>query len=102
GMGSGSQLDGPDVAVSGPLGAQFLCWEVATAHAGRLIGIDPFNQPNVTESKNNTKAILESGAAAEEPAFTEGAVTAYGTDATTVTDALRGLVSRLGEHGYLA
>ncbi|MEP7056048.1 MAG: glucose-6-phosphate isomerase, partial [Actinomycetota bacterium] len=45
--------------VRGPLGAQFLVWEYATAIAGRVLGIDPFNQPNVAESKANTSAILD-------------------------------------------
>jgi len=40
------------------LGRQFLLWEAATAVAGWHLGINPFDEPNVTESKNNTKAIL--------------------------------------------
>jgi transaldolase/glucose-6-phosphate isomerase len=40
------------------LGRQFLLWEAATAVAGYHLGINPFDEPNVTESKNNTKAIL--------------------------------------------
>jgi glucose-6-phosphate isomerase len=44
--------------VYGSLGAQFLLWEYATAVAGRVIGINPFDQPNVAESKENTAAIL--------------------------------------------
>ncbi|ADD42103.1 glucose-6-phosphate isomerase [Stackebrandtia nassauensis] len=98
----GSQLNAPDVAVNGPLGAQFLCWELATAYAGRLIGIDPFNQPNVTESKNNTKAILESGLDTETPDFTEGAIAVYGTNASTVVDALIELTGQVRSDGYLA
>jgi glucose-6-phosphate isomerase/transaldolase/glucose-6-phosphate isomerase len=34
-------------------------WEVATATAGAILQIDPFDQPNVQESKDNTKAALE-------------------------------------------
>ena len=41
------------------LGGQFLLWEAATAAAGWLMEINPFDEPNVTESKENTKAILE-------------------------------------------
>ncbi|MBK7143215.1 MAG: glucose-6-phosphate isomerase [bacterium] len=41
------------------LGGQFLLWEAATAAAGFFMGINPFDEPNVTESKENTKAILE-------------------------------------------
>ena len=40
------------------LGGEFLRWEVATATAGALLGIDPFDQPNVQESKDNTKSLL--------------------------------------------
>ena len=44
---------------SGSLGAQFMVWEYATAIAGRVIGIDPFDQPNVQESKDNTGKMLD-------------------------------------------
>ncbi|MCX6835336.1 MAG: hypothetical protein NTW07_09435 [candidate division Zixibacteria bacterium] len=40
------------------LGRQFLLWEAATAVAGYHLRINPFDEPNVTESKDNTKAIL--------------------------------------------
>ena len=40
------------------LGAEFFRWEVATATVGALLGIDPFDQPNVQESKDNTKRLL--------------------------------------------
>ena len=37
------------------LGGEFFRWEVATAIAGSILGIDPFDQPNVQESKDNTQ-----------------------------------------------
>src|SRR5260370_24053446 len=37
------------------LGVEFLRWEIATAIAGSILGIDAFDQPNVQESKDNTK-----------------------------------------------
>jgi len=40
------------------LGGEFLRWELATAVAGSMIGINPFDQPNVQESKDNTKRVL--------------------------------------------
>lgn len=92
----------PHVAVNGPLGAQFLAWEYATAVAGRVIGINPFDQPNVTESKDNTNAILAQGLASEQPAAVDGAVELYGTRATTVEEALTGLVAGVSPYGYLA
>jgi glucose-6-phosphate isomerase len=42
------------------LGAEFMLWEVATAVAGHVLGIDPFNEPNVAESKENSKRVLSS------------------------------------------
>lgn len=41
------------------LGAEFLRWEIATAVAGHVLGIDPFDQPNVQESKDNTVRLLK-------------------------------------------
>lgn len=40
------------------IGAQFALWELATATAGAILGIDAFDQPNVQESKDNTKRLL--------------------------------------------
>ena len=93
----------PDIAVNGPLGAQFLAWEYATAIAGRLLGINPFDQPNVTESKENTNRILESGPPPETPAFVEGDIEVYGrTSASTVAGALEALIADLHPRGFLA
>jgi hypothetical protein len=41
------------------LGEEFYVWEMATAVAGKVLGINPFDQPNVQESKDNTKRLLE-------------------------------------------
>jgi transaldolase/glucose-6-phosphate isomerase len=41
------------------VGAEFVRWEVATAAAGIVLGIDPFDQPNVQESKDATRELLE-------------------------------------------
>ncbi len=43
------------------IGAQVLLWEFATAMAGAVLGIDPFDQPNVASAKSATAQILESG-----------------------------------------
>ncbi len=53
----------PHVSIELPdthsLGGQFLLWEAATAACGAFLKINPFDEPNVTESKNNTQAILK-------------------------------------------
>jgi transaldolase/glucose-6-phosphate isomerase len=41
------------------IAAEFLRWEIATAAAGYVLGIDPFDQPNVQESKDNTVRLLQ-------------------------------------------
>lgn len=102
--------DAPPVgsAVSGPLGGQFLVWEYATAVAGRVLGIDPFDQPNVQESKDNTGAVLEGDSApAPPPLFTEGGVEVHATgdllaSVTTLAGALEALLHAVPERGYLA
>ena len=40
------------------LGAEFFRWEFATAVAGAALGINPFDEPNVSEAKDKTKAML--------------------------------------------
>lgn len=101
-----------DTLVSGPLGGHFLAWEYATAVAGRLLGIDPFNQPNVQESKDNTKALLDSSGngplATGTPLLVEGAVEVYAADpaflggASDLPSVLQTLVRSVPEDGYLA
>jgi glucose-6-phosphate isomerase len=103
----GGGLDRAVASVSGPLGAQFLAWEYATAVVGWAIGINPFDQPNVQESKDNTRRILTAGLPATTPAFTEGTVQVYGDPGllggvATVTEALRALLAAIGDRGYLA
>ena len=52
---------GRHIELADPLdvGAEFVRWEIATAAAGIVLGIDPFDQPNVQESKDATKELLE-------------------------------------------
>jgi hypothetical protein len=45
------------------LGAEFFRWEYATATAGYLLGINPFDEPNVQQAKDATRALLETCAA---------------------------------------
>ena len=42
------------------LGAEFFRWEFATAIAGAALGINPFDEPNVSEAKQKTAALLAS------------------------------------------
>ncbi len=49
------------IDVPGPygIGAEFLRWEIATAAAGAALGLNPFDEPNVAESKDNTSRVIE-------------------------------------------
>ncbi|MDH4198151.1 MAG: glucose-6-phosphate isomerase [Candidatus Aminicenantes bacterium] len=47
------------------LGRQFFLWEMATALAGRVLGINPFDQPNVDATKRRTREVLTMASAAE-------------------------------------
>jgi hypothetical protein len=49
------------------LGAEFFRWEFATAVAGHVLGIHPFDQPNVQEAKDATGRLLEADGLPEEP-----------------------------------
>ncbi|WP_201466838.1 glucose-6-phosphate isomerase [Janibacter melonis] len=98
------------VDVGGTLGAQLLLWEVATAAAGRLLSINPFDQPDVESAKAAARGLLEAkGDAPTSPDVTDGdvEVRALGGDwlgdASTVSDAVDALLAQLDpEHGYVA
>jgi hypothetical protein len=72
------------------LGAEFFRWEFATAVAGALLGINAFDQPNVQESKDNTKRVLSEYLSAgrlpePEPVAQSGETEVYANDAAGVT-----------------
>ena len=46
----------PDIQA---LGAEFFRWEIATATAGRVLEINPFDEPNVQQAKDATRALLQ-------------------------------------------
>ena len=50
------------------LGGQVLIWEVATALCGAVLGLNPFDQPNVAEAKDATNAVLAGDATMPSPA----------------------------------
>jgi len=65
------------------IGQEFFRWEMATAVAGSVLGINAFDQPNVQESKDNTNLLLEEASATGSlaqpgPAMREGGLSFYG------------------------
>jgi glucose-6-phosphate isomerase len=96
-----------EVLVSGSLGAQFIVWEYATAIAGRLLGIDPFDQPDVESAKIATRGLLEARPEPAPPAFTVDGVEVRVSDpelaaSGTIAGVLEALWSRLPADGYVA
>jgi len=96
-----------EILVSGSLGAQFVVWEYATAIAGRLLGINPFDQPDVESAKQATWELLDARPVIGEPAFRAGSVEVRTSDdalieSKTLEGVLEALRSRLGETGYVA
>ena len=50
------------------IGGEMVRWEVATAIAGAVLGIDPFDQPNVEEAKDLTRKVLAGASSGQTPA----------------------------------
>ena len=103
------EADSPDhgIVVAGTLGGQFLLWEYATAVAGHLMRIDPFNQPNVESAKKASRALLDSLPTPAAPTFVDDGIEVRALnldlgDASTVTAALDALESTVGDRGYIA
>lgn len=91
------------------IGAEFVRWEYAVALAGVLLGVNPFDEPSVTEAKRATSAILEGGAATVPSACADvsGTWVTYagalnGPAPATRTEALAVAVSALRSGDYLA
>ncbi len=91
------------VAVAGDLGAQMLAWEIATAIAGRLIGINPFDQPDVESAKQAARDLLGSSSTPPRPDAVDGDVQIFGSTRTTVAEAVADVFEQLDlDHGYVA
>jgi len=95
--------------LTGPLdlGGEFLRWEIATAVAGAVLGINPFDEPNVQESKDNTSRLLDQykqqGQLPEkQPSLTENELAFYGVEGGSASEALSRFFAQAGEHGYIA
>jgi glucose-6-phosphate isomerase len=83
-------------------------WETAVAVAGRLLGINPFDQPDVESAKSAARGLLADPAPTEPAAITDGAIEVRGTKglldgATDAASAVTALLDQLDpERGYVA
>ena len=95
-----------EVAIAGGLASQMFVWEFATSVAGRLLGINPFDQPDVEAAKVAARGLLDARPEPTPAAFTDGAVEVRGGEwlgsAVSVAEAVQALLAQLGEDGYLS
>lgn len=100
--------DGTDeIWASGTLGAQLLLWEYATVVAGRLLGINPFDQPDVESAKVAARGLLDAPPAPSPAAFVSDGIEVRGTPsvigaASDLSSAIEVLLEELPVNGYLA
>jgi transaldolase/glucose-6-phosphate isomerase len=97
------------------LGQEFFRWEIATAVAGAVIGINAFNQPDVEASKIETKKLTSQyettgSLPPESPFFEEKGIQLFADEKNTaalkggakLADVLKAHLSRLGPGDYFA
>ncbi|QGK69734.1 glucose-6-phosphate isomerase [Allosaccharopolyspora coralli] len=98
------------IATSGGLGGLFLLWEHATALLGRVLGINPFDQPDVEAAKKAARTLLDGGAGGPvaSPTLVDGSVEVHAQGAWlspgagTISEVLRAFVAAMPDHGYLS
>ena len=90
------------------LGSEFFRWEFATAVAGAVLGINPFDEPNVAEAKEKTKSLLAAYAASgqlpQPRAAAENdtaAVFSRKFSGGSPADVVRGAIGSLGRGDYV-
>jgi transaldolase/glucose-6-phosphate isomerase len=90
------------------LAQEFFRWEIATATAGAILGINAFNQPNVQESKDNTNRLLgvvrEKGQLPEEkPVLVDPPLSLYAEEGdSNVAGSLRAFFGQAQPGDYVA
>lgn len=100
------ELGDNEVAIAGGLPTQMMVWEFATAVAGRLLGISPFDQPDVEAAKVAARGLLDAQPEPTPANFVDGPIEVRGGEwlgeSATAADAVKSLLSQLGEDGYLS
>ncbi|ARC56868.1 Glucose-6-phosphate isomerase [Frondihabitans sp. 762G35] len=95
-----------EVEISGSLGAQIMVWEYAVAVAGRLLEINPFDQPDVESAKIATRALLDDRPEPAPAAFEVDGVEVREVGGVELGDSLasavEGLLSQLTDEGYVS
>jgi len=93
------------------IAAQFFLWEMATAIAGKCLGINPFDQPNVQEAKELAKHVIseyktKGDLPKESPMYEDDLVQVFGKNGGShpvkLEEALQGFLTNLREKDYVA
>lgn len=99
------ELGENEVAIAGGLAAQMMVWEFATAVAGRLLGINPFDQPDVEAAKVAARGLLDAQPEPTPAAFVDGSIEVRGGEwlgsASTAAEAVSALLDTLRPDSYL-
>ncbi|MCX6430763.1 MAG: hypothetical protein NTX12_07380 [Actinobacteria bacterium] len=93
-----------DLVVEADLGSHFIFWEWVTALLGYALKIDPFNQPNVTEAKEQTAKLLASWNGklpSLEPNALDGNIEIF-ADVDSLESALELVINAVTDDGYIA
>jgi len=105
----GPPPEGVLLATEGTLGGLILLWEIATAITGRLLAINPFDQPDVEAAKKAARSLLDAPAAeTTAPTFVDGPVEVFAPDGllpdgtSTLGEALTAFLATTPEFGYLS
>ncbi|KQQ85216.1 MULTISPECIES: glucose-6-phosphate isomerase [Micrococcaceae] len=100
------ELGENEVAIAGGLAAQMMVWEFATAVAGRLLGINPFDQPDVEAAKVAARGLLDAQPEPTPAAFVDGSIEVRGGEwlggASTAAEAVSALLDTLRPDSYLS
>lgn len=98
---------GHHVYVSGSLGSQLLLWEYAVVVAGKLLGINPFDQPDVEAAKIAARGLLDATPEPDQAQLVDGDIELRATEGLLegvagVTDAVANLLGALPADGYVS
>lgn len=102
-----TEVPGTHLTVTGSLGEQFVVWQWATAMAGFLLHINPFDQPDVESAKSAARSLLEQRPESAEPSFTEAGIDVSSLHldldpSAGLAGVWRSVVERAGTDGYIA
>lgn len=96
-----------DSSIAGPLGTQFLLWEYATAFVGYLLGLNPFDQPDVESAKIAARGLLDQRPTPPEPDCSYGKTKLWlnADGASSIADdqgAWAAIAAQVGASSYLS